>query len=149
MAQRALSVFRIGAGAWVVTGVGHLALTVAVALQPRQPTAARAVAAMRAHTTEIAGLRRSLYELDRGMSLVMAVALVFGGLVCLLVARSAPDLVTRSRSVSGLGLACSLVALGLSLWSLPVPPIVLFAVASAAFGTALVKAGPEVSAQLA
>lgn len=139
--------FRIGAWAWVATGVGHLAITVASALGPPEPSAARAVAAMREHSTEIAGLRRSLRDLDQGMSLVMAVALVFGGAVCLLVARSAPDLVTRSRTLSGVCLAGSLVVLGLSVWLLPVPPIVLFAVACAAFGRTLATARPEVSAR--
>ncbi|PSL57208.1 hypothetical protein B0I31_102186 [Saccharothrix carnea] len=147
MVGRALRVFRIGAWAWVVTGVGHLAIAAALALRPREPAAARALAAMREYGMEIAGVRRSLLDLDRGMSLVMAAALIFGGLVCLLVARSAPDLVTRSRSLSGLCLAASLVVLGLSLWLLPAPPVALFTVAGVAFGWALATARPEVSAQ--
>ncbi|MFJ6676068.1 hypothetical protein ACIQMJ_33630 [Actinosynnema sp. NPDC091369] len=147
MAHGALRGFRIGAWAWVVTGVGHLAIAAAMAARPEDPATSRALTAMREHGVEIAGLRRSLLDLDRGMSLVMAAALIFGGVVCLLVARSAPDLVTRARAVSGLGVAASAVVLGLSLWLLPVPPVVLFAVAVVAFGSALVKARPEVSAQ--
>jgi hypothetical protein len=104
---------------------------------------------MREHSVEIAGLRRSLHDLDRGMSLVMAVALIFGGVVCLLVARSAPEMVTRARAVSGLGVATSVVVLGLSLWLLPLPPVVLFTVAAVAFGSALVKARPDVPARSA
>jgi hypothetical protein len=145
--MRGLRVFRIGAWAWVATGLGHLATAVAIGLRPEDPAAARALAAMREHGIEIAGVRRSLRDLDQGMSLVMAAALVFGGVVCLLVARSAPDLVTRSRTLSGLCLAGSLVVLGLSLWLLPLPPIVLFAVACVAFGQAVGTARPEVSAQ--
>ncbi|GAB2967207.1 LIC_13387 family protein [Saccharothrix stipae] len=137
MSRRALTAFRIGAWAWVVTGVGHLAISVALALRPQEPAAARALAAMREYHTEIAGVRRSLRDLDQGMSLVMAAALIFGGAVCLLVARSAPDLVTRSRSLSGLCLAASLVVLGLSSLLLPAPPIALFAVAGVTFGWAL------------
>ncbi|WP_443217068.1 LIC_13387 family protein [Saccharothrix sp. CB00851] len=67
--------------------------------------------------------------------------------MCLLVARSAPDLVTRSRSLSALCLVASLVVLGVSVWLLPVPPITLFTVAGVAFGWALATARPEVSAQ--
>jgi hypothetical protein len=118
-----------------------------MALRPEDPAAARALAAMREYSMEIAGVRRSLRDLDLGMSLVMAVALIFGGVVCLLVARSAPDLVTRSRSLSGLCLAASLVVLGLSLWLLPAPPIALFAVACVAFGRVLATVRPEGAAQ--
>lgn len=147
VAHRALKVFRIGAWAWVVTGVGHLATAALLASRPEDPAAAPVLAAMREHGTEIAGIRRSLFELDRGMSFVMAAALVFGGVVCLLVARSAPDLVTRSRSLSALCLAASLVVLGLSLWLLPAPPVVLFTVAAVTFGWALSTARPELSAR--
>lgn len=147
MAHRGLKVFRIGAWAWVVTGVGHLATAALLASRPEDPAASSALVAMREYGTEIAGVRRSLLDLDRGMSLVMAAALIFGGLVCLLVARSAPDLVTRSRSLSGLCLVASLVVLGLSVWLLPAPPIVLFTIACLAFGRVLATAHPEVSAR--
>lgn len=147
MAHRGLKVFRIGAWAWVVTGVGHLATAALLASRPEDPAARSALVAMREYGTEIAGVRRSLLDLDRGMSLVMAAALIFGGLVCLLVARSAPDLVTRSRSLTGLCLVASLVVLGLSVWLLPAPPVVLFAIACVAFGRVLATAHPEVSAR--
>ena len=147
MAHRALKVFRIGAWAWVATGVGHLAAAALLASGPEDPDSAPALAAMREYGTEITGIRRSLLDLDRGMSLVMAAALVFGGAVCLLVARSAPDLVTRSRSLSALCLAASLVVLGLALWLLPAPPIALFTVAGVAFGWALAIVRPELSAR--
>ncbi|WP_344366204.1 LIC_13387 family protein [Streptomyces gobitricini] len=141
-AHRSTTAFRTGAWAWVLTGAGHLALAAVMALRPEDPAGARATAAMRAYVVEIAGVRRSLYDIDLGMSWAMGTALIFGGVVCLLVARSAPALVTRSRSLSGLGLAASLVILGLSLFLLPAPPIVLFAVASVAFGGALATARP-------
>ena len=149
MAQRVLRAFRIGAWAWVVTGAGHLAIAGVLASRPEDAAAARAVAAMRDYVMEIGGIGRSLHQINQGMSLVMATALIFGGLVCLLVARSAPELVTRSRSLSGLCLGGSLVVLGLSLWLLPVPPIVLFTVAGVAFVRALATARPEVSATTA
>jgi hypothetical protein len=138
---------RVGAWSWVITGAGHLLLEAGLALRPEDPAAARAIAAMREYSVEFAGVRRSLHDIDLGVSLVMATALIFGGAACLRVARFAPDLVTRSRSLSGPGLAASLVLLGLSLWLLPAPPIVLFSVASAAFGWALAAARPALAAQ--
>ncbi|MFE9747883.1 hypothetical protein ACFYOT_23505 [Saccharothrix saharensis] len=147
MAHGALRGFRVGAWAWVVTGVGHLAIAAVLTAGPEDAAASRALTAMRERSIEIAGLRRSLYDVNQGMSLVMAAALIFGGSVCLLVARSAPDLVTRARAVSGLGVVASAVVLGLSLWLLPLPPVVLFSVALLAFGTAVVKARPRVPAQ--
>jgi hypothetical protein len=111
-----------------------------MAMRPEDPAGARAIAAMREYSIEFAGVRRSLHNIDLGMSLVMATELIFGGVACLRVARSAPDLVTRSRSLSGLGLAASLVVLGLSLWLMPAPPIVLFSVASVASGWVLAAA---------
>ncbi|QGV78957.1 LIC_13387 family protein [Streptomyces ficellus] len=140
LARRAPAAFRAGAWAWVVTGAGHLALEGLLALRPEDPAAARATGAMRAYGIAFGGVRRSLYDIDRGMSYVMATALVFAGVVCLLVARSAPGLVTRSRALSGLALAASLVVLGVSLTLLPAPPAVLFTVACAAFGLALAGA---------
>ncbi|MGI5356972.1 LIC_13387 family protein [Streptomyces sp. CA-252508] len=142
-ARTPATAFRTGAWAWILTGTGHLTLAAVMGLRPEDPARARATAAMRAYTVEVPGVRRSLHDLDLGMSLVMAVVLVFGGAVCLLVARSAPALVTRSRSLSGLALAASLVVLGLSVLLLPAPPIVLFAVAAAAFGRALAIARPS------
>ncbi|MFD1151106.1 LIC_13387 family protein, partial [Saccharothrix hoggarensis] len=137
MSRRALTSFRIGAWAWVITGAGHLAAEGALALRPADPEAAHVLTAMSEYRIEVVGIARSLRDLDRGMSFVMAAALIFGGVVCLLVARSAPDLVTRSRSLSGLALGASLVVLALSVGLLPAPPIVLFTVACAAFGWAL------------
>ncbi|QFU92424.1 hypothetical protein [Amycolatopsis sp. YIM 10] len=93
---------------------------------------------MREHGIELLGLRRSLADLDLGMSLVMGVALIFGGVVCLLAAREAVG-----KALVATALTASVVALGLSVWLLPVPPIVLFAVACIAFGWPLVKPGPR------
>ena len=94
------------------------------------------MAAMREHGIELLGLKRSLADLDLGMSLVMGVALLFAGALCLLV----PEV---TRKLAGLALVASLVALGLSAWLLPVPPIALFAVACLAFGWTLVKPEPR------
>lgn len=145
MAGRALALFRVGAWAWIVTGVGHLVITVVMALRPEDPAAARALAAMREYSVEVAGVRRSLRDIDLGMSLAMTAGMIFGGLVCLLVARSAPELL--ARPLVGLALAGSLVMLGLSVWLMPTPPIVLFTVAGVAFGWALAVVRPAPAAQ--
>ncbi|MGI5481115.1 LIC_13387 family protein [Streptomyces lavendofoliae] len=143
--RRAVTAFRTGAWAWILTGAGHLTLAVVSGLGPADPAGARAVAAMRAYEIEIGGVRRTLRDIDLGMSFAMATALIFGGAVCLLVARSAPALVTRARALSGLALAASLVVLGLSLALLPLPPVVLFSVAVVAFAGALAAARPAPS----
>lgn len=109
-----------------MTGAGHLAITGIQVLRAEESTA---VTAMREYVVAIGGIGRSLYELDLGMSLVMGVALIFGGLVCL----RAP-----SPSLCVPALVASLIVFGLSLWFLPAPPIVLFAVAVVAFGRAAV-----------
>ncbi|WP_051570969.1 LIC_13387 family protein [Cryptosporangium arvum] len=132
----ATGAFRAGAWAWVLTGVGHLTIAAVLALRPANPATAPAVAAMRNADFAFAGPRRSLYDLNIGMSLVMGVALVLAGLLCVLVAREAPGLIERSRLLSGPALAASAVAFGLSAWLLPLPPIVLFGVATVAFGWA-------------
>ncbi|AXB47993.1 LIC_13387 family protein [Amycolatopsis albispora] len=131
-----MKTFRIGAWAWIATGAGHLATAALLAAKAATPEADRAMTAMREYGIELLGLQRSLADLDRGMSLVMGVALIFAGAVCLFVPEA-------SRKLAGLALAASVVALGLSAWLLPLPPIVLFAVACIAFGWSLAKPQPR------
>ncbi|MFF8288241.1 hypothetical protein ACF068_03270 [Streptomyces sp. NPDC016309] len=144
-ARRAPAAFRAGAWAWILTGAGHLTLELVMALRPEDPGRARAVAAMRAYEIGLGGVSRSLRDIDLGMSMVMGTALVFGGLICLLVARAAPALITGSRALSGPALAASLVVLGLSVALLPLPPVVLFTVACVGFGVAVATARPAAS----
>jgi hypothetical protein len=133
--------FRIGAWVWIATGVGHLVLTGVLFVFGR-PDAARqrAVSAMEGVRVELGGVPRTLHELTQGVNVVMALAVVFGGLACLVVAKAGPV----PRALAGLGLAASLVLLGVSVALLPSPPIVLFAVAALAFGSAF--AGGRVAA---
>ncbi|WP_024873868.1 LIC_13387 family protein [Saccharomonospora piscinae] len=147
--HRALTFFRVGAWAWVATGVGHLALEAMMALGPEDPAAARAFAAMRQYTIEFGGIQRDLRDIDLGMSLSMASAMIFAGVLCLLVGRSAPLLVSRSRALSGIALAASLLLLGLSGALFPAPPIVLFSVAVLTFAAALTTARPAPTAPTA
>ena len=137
-----ISAFRVGAWAWAVTGAGHLTIAAVLAVRPANPATAAAVEAMRDADFGFAGIRRTVHDLNVGMSTVMGVALLFAGLACVLVARRAPDLIERSRSLSGLALAASTVVFGLAVWLLPLPPIVLFGAATGAFGWATAQRRP-------
>ncbi|GGN09195.1 hypothetical protein GCM10011609_56170 [Lentzea pudingi] len=131
------STFRIGSWAWIATGTGHLAIMGVMALGDADPAAERATAAAKQVEFALGGVQRTLYEVNLGINVVMSIALVFGGLACLVVAKAGPV----PRALAGLGFGASLVLLAVSLLLLPSPPIVLFAVAVLAFGHAFVAAG--------
>lgn len=133
--------FRIGSWAWIATGVGHLSLMGVMALGDADPAAARATAAAKDVEFALGGVQRTLYEVDLGINVVMSIALVFGGLACLVVAKAGPV----PRALAALVSATSLALFAVSVVLLPSPPIVLFAVASLAFGHAFVTAGREVA----
>lgn len=130
------STFRMGSWAWIATGVGHLTIMGVMALGDADPAGERAAAAAREVEFALGGIQRTLYEVNLGINVVMSIALVFGGLACLVVAKAGPV----PRALAGLGFAASLVLLAVSLLLLPSPPIVLFAVAVLAFGHAFVVA---------
>ncbi|WP_394618037.1 hypothetical protein JNUCC0626_02725 [Lentzea sp. JNUCC 0626] len=129
--------FLLGSWAWIATGIGHLSIMGVMALGDADPAADRAATAAKGVTFALGGVQRSLYEVDLGINFVMSVALVFGGLACLVVAKAGPV----PRALAGLGCVTSLVLLAVALVLLPSPPIVLFAVAALAFGHAFVVAG--------
>ncbi|GLY46762.1 hypothetical protein [Lentzea sp. NBRC 102530] len=129
--------FLLGSWAWIATGLGHLALMGVMASGDADPAAERATAAAKQVTFAVGGVQRSLYEVDLGINFVMSVALVFGGLACLVVAKAGPV----PRALAGLGCATSLVLLAVALVLLPSPPILLFAVAALAFGHAFAVVG--------
>ncbi|WP_437946425.1 hypothetical protein WME98_37055 [Sorangium sp. So ce296] len=57
MSSRAQVLFQVGAWAWVVTGIGHLAITALLLGRPATPAAETAVLdAMRAHRMSMMGL---------------------------------------------------------------------------------------------
>jgi hypothetical protein len=136
MTNRTLTLFRIGAWSWVITGAGHLIIETALLMAPVDPAKADLTAAMRAHLVELAGIRRSMLDLTTGLSLATGLAILFSGVLLLLVAR-VPQLVEQARAVTWLGLGASLSLFGLAAVLLPTPPIVLFAIASVCFGLAL------------
>ncbi|MFD4639937.1 hypothetical protein ACFWN2_21675 [Lentzea sp. NPDC058436] len=129
--------FRIGSWAWIATGIGHLTIMGVMALGDADPAGDRAAEAAKGVAFALGGIQRTLHEVNLGINLVMSIALVFGGLACLVVAKEVPV----PRALAGLGFAASLVLLAVAVVFLPSPPIVLFAVAVLAFGHAFVAAG--------
>ncbi|MDX8051550.1 hypothetical protein SK571_19350 [Lentzea sp. BCCO 10_0798] len=127
--------FRIGSWAWIATGVGHLAIMGVMALGDGDPAGDRAAA--KEVEFALGGIRRTLYEVDLGINFVMSIALVFGGLACLVAVKAGPV----PRALAGLGFATSLALLAVAVLLLPSPPIVLFALAALAFGHAFVASG--------
>ncbi|MCX2949176.1 LIC_13387 family protein [Lentzea sp. NEAU-D7] len=128
--------FRIGSWAWIATGVGHLAIMGAMALGDGGPAGERAAAAKEVEFA-LGGINRTLHEVDLGINFVMSIALVFGGLACLVAVKAGPV----PRALAGLGFATSLALLAVAVLLLPSPPIVLFALAALAFGHAFVTSG--------
>ncbi|WP_437954392.1 hypothetical protein WME76_22650 [Sorangium sp. So ce119] len=135
MSNRAQVLFQVGAWAWVVTGIGHLAITALLLGRPAPPAAETAVlGAMRAHRMTMMGLSRDLLGLFRGFSVAMGLVLALHGAVCLL---AAPALAALPAVVA-LNAAVSLALLAIAVRAFPPPPIVTLLVATACFGAALV-----------
>ncbi|WP_437711026.1 LIC_13387 family protein [Sorangium sp. So ce448] len=102
MSGRAQVLFQVGARAWVVTGIGHLAITALLLGRPASPAAETAVlGAMRAHRMTMMGLSRDLLGLFRGFSVAMGLVLALHGAVCALAALAAlPAVVALNAAVS-------------------------------------------------
>ncbi|WP_437691508.1 LIC_13387 family protein [Sorangium sp. So ce176] len=135
MRCRAQVLFQVGAWAWVVTGIGHLAITALLLGRPATPAAETAVLdAMRAHRMSMMGLSRDLLGLFREFSVVMGLVLALHGAVCVL---AAPALAALAAVVA-LNAAVSLALLAIAVRAFSPPPIVILLVATACFGAALV-----------
>ncbi|MBG0566479.1 LIC_13387 family protein [Actinoplanes aureus] len=128
---------RIGAWSWIVCGAGHSLLDIAMRLSP-ELDGERVDAVLRDHVMELGGISRTSYEVIQGISLAMGVAIVAVGVLLLYVGRLASS-AGQARPAVLIGLVASVVMLGLAGALLPSPPIVLFSVASVAFGIALVR----------
>ncbi|CRK60849.1 hypothetical protein [Alloactinosynnema sp. L-07] len=130
-----LSLYRVGAWCWIVTGVGHLIGEVLLRLSP-SPEGTAAHAAMGEHYFELMGTRRSIQQMMTGFGVAMGLAIALSGLLFLLVARVAAD--DKARPAGFVGLAVSAAMFTVAVTLLPPPPIVLFALASLAFAAALI-----------
>ncbi|WP_437672551.1 LIC_13387 family protein [Sorangium sp. So ce131] len=134
MSSRAQVLFQVGAWAWVVTGLGHLALNALLLRRPATPAKTALLGAMRAHRMSMMGLSRDLLGLFRGFSVAMGLVLALHGAVCVL---AAPALAALPAVVA-LNAAVSLALLVLAVRAFPPPPIVTMLVATTCFGAALV-----------
>ncbi|MEU4625308.1 hypothetical protein AB0G04_35715 [Actinoplanes sp. NPDC023801] len=132
-------VYRIGAWSWIICGTGHNILDIAMRLSPTVGED-RVDAVLRDQVFDLGGISRTSYDVMQGISLAMGVAIVTVGVLLLYIGRLAPT-AGRARPAVLIGLVASLVMLGLAGALLPSPPIVLFAVASVAFGIALMRGG--------
>jgi len=132
------SSFRVGAWCWIITGAVHTLADIFLRLSPSAADDS-IDAAMRAHPFELLGLQRTYYEVTMGFSLAMGLSMVFVGILLLHVHVLTPPAGLRKAAV--LGLAMSAVALAISAWLEPPPPIVLFSVACVAFGLSVRKSG--------
>lgn len=126
-----LRFFRVGAWCWVVTGVGHSLADIYLRIFPRAEDKA-IDDLMRAHSFDLLGMHRTYYEVTMGFSLAMGVCMVFVGILLLRILRLTAHQGIRPAAV--LGLAMSTIALAITTWLEPPPPIVLFSLASIAFG---------------
>ncbi|MDI6100312.1 hypothetical protein QLQ12_17030 [Actinoplanes sp. NEAU-A12] len=141
--QSALA-FRIGAWSWIVCGTGHSILDVAMRLSPSLEEE-RVDAVLRGQVMNLGGVSRTSYEVMQGISLAMGAAIVTVGVLLLYIGRLSSS-TGRTRPAVLIGLVASVLMLGLAVALLPSPPIVLFSVATAAFGFALVREGRAATA---
>jgi len=123
-----------GAWAFVLTGVGH----VAIATLAPQPDGTAAVVAQMRTVHFSGGVTRDLSQLMTGFSLAMAVLLLAVGAVALLLVRRRV-LARRDPLLAVLG-TLSLVLLCISMAFFPAPPIATMVVAVVAFTAAWTSA---------
>ena len=83
------------------------------------------------------GLSRNQLELGQGYSFATALWITVAGVAFLLVARSAPQIVERGRSLTVLGLVASVGMVGLSALYLTLLPVIFFTISSVLFALAL------------
>lgn len=130
--------FRVGAWCWIITGTGHTSADIFMRLSPSAADDS-IDAAMRAHPFELFGLQRTYYDVTMGFSLAMGLCMVFVGILLLHVHLLTPRQGLRTAAV--LGLTMSAVALAISAWLEPPPPIVFFSVACVAFALSAWNSG--------
>ncbi|WP_120522427.1 LIC_13387 family protein [Arthrobacter celericrescens] len=128
-----LTAFRVGAGAWMFTGVVHDILDLAL---PGDPELG---AAMRASHVQLGPISLQAESLTQGISLAMGLAMFVVGLLLWMLARLLKATPDRMLPFGIVALAASIAALGLAALFIPGPPLVTFAIATAAFTIALIR----------
>lgn len=130
---RSERLFRAGAWCWIVTGTAHNLIDVYLRFFPRAQDQV-IDDLMRAHPVDMLGLHRTYYGMNMGFSLAMGLCMIFVGVLLLWVGRLSAQGV---RQVAAAGLGMSALALGISVWLEPPPPIVTFSLACIAFGLSI------------
>ncbi|MFI6041812.1 hypothetical protein ACIA8C_09270 [Nocardia sp. NPDC051321] len=125
--------YRIGAWCWITTGAVHTVLDVILDMLPKSFSENEIQDAMRSHTFDLPGLKRSYNDLLNGFSLGIGILLILVGVLFLMLGRAAG----QARAAALTGLLGSVVLLINAAALLPLPPIIMFSVASVAFGMAL------------
>jgi hypothetical protein len=137
---RPVTRFKVGAWCWIAIGAGHTLGDIFLRVFPRPEDQAFDDLA-RAHPFDMMGMHRTYYDVTLGFSLAMGVCMVFVGILLLWIARLTAH--QSIRPVAMVGLAMSTFGLVLSALLEPPPPIVLFSVATIAFGLSLRNADSD------
>lgn len=124
-----VTAIKVGAGAWMFTGLVHNLLSLVL---PEDPVLAEA---MQASTLQVGPISLNSASLHRGISLEMGMAMIVVGLLLWMITRAVPA--ERLRPYGIVALVASLAALGLAIAMIPGPPVITFSVASVAFVVAL------------
>lgn len=132
-----LTAFRVGAAAWMFTGVVHNILEFVLPGEPEL------TAAMRASVIEVGPFMLNADSLNRGVSLAMGFAMIVVGVLLWMIARAFQTEPNRARSFGVVALIGSVVVLILAVVLIPGPPLVTFTVATVAFIVALAPKTPS------
>lgn len=131
-----LTAFRVGAAAWVVTGLGHDVLEFVLPGDPELN------AAMRASVIEVGPVSLNAESLNRGVSLAMGLAMILVGVLLWMIVRAFQTDPVRVRPFGIVALVGTVLALGLAVLWVPGPPLLTFSVATVAFVVALAGKTP-------
>ncbi len=128
--KRQLLGARIAGWALVVLGSGHLVTVAADGARPADAATSEAMAALVRAEVSMGGPTHSLAELFLGYSLLMGLMVIaFGAAVVVAAPRMGGAVRARLRPLLATVAAVSLVGLGLSVWLMPLPPIIGLSVA--------------------
>lgn len=124
--------FRVGAVAWVFTGVVHDVLEFVLQGDPEL------TAMMKASNTEVGPVTLNADLLNRGVSLAMGLAMIVVGVLLWMIVDLVRSEAGAARRFGVVALISSAVLLVVSVIWVPGPPLVTFTVATIAFTVALI-----------
>ena len=130
-----LRAFRVGAAAWVFTGVLHDVLELVLTRDPGVEAAMR-----KASVVQIGPLTLEPTLLTSGVSLAMGAAMILVGILLWMIGDLLHDEPGRLARFAAVALVGSVAVLLLAVLHLLGPPLITFTVASIAFAVAVVRA---------